>query len=70
MGKMQEMYPDDTEAAVFHALSILGTVRRGDPGYYRQVRAGAIALALFEKHPNHPGAAHFVIHSFDDPTHE
>ncbi len=69
MGKMQEKYPEDTEAAVFHALSILGTVRRGEPGYYRQVRAGAIALELFKKYPNHPGAAHFVIHSFDDPTH-
>ena len=69
MGKMHEMYPDDTEAAVFHTLSILGTVRRGDSGYYRQVRAGTIALELFQKYPNHPGAAHFVIHSFDDPTH-
>ena len=69
MAKMQETYPEDVEAAVFHALSILGTVRRGDPGYYRQVRAGAIALDIFEKYPNHPGAAHFVIHSFDDPTH-
>ena len=69
MGKMQEMYPEDTEAAIFHALSILGTVRRGDPGYYRQVRAGTIALELFQKYPDHPGAAHFVIHSFDDPTH-
>jgi tetratricopeptide (TPR) repeat protein len=69
MAKMQEMYPEDIEASVFHALSILGTVRRGEPGFYRQVRAGAIALEVFEKYPNHPGAAHFVIHSFDDPTH-
>jgi tetratricopeptide (TPR) repeat protein len=69
MARMHEMYPEDVEAAVFHALSILGTVRRGDPGFYRQVRAGAIALEIFEKYPNHPGAAHFVIHSFDDPTH-
>lgn len=69
MAKIHEKYPEDTEAAVFHALSILGTVRRGDEGFYRQVRAGAIALEQFDKHPNHPGAAHFVIHSFDDPEH-
>ena len=70
MGRIHAKYPDDAEAATFHALSILGTMRRGDDqGYYRQARAGAIALELFHKYPNHPGAAHFVIHSFDDPEH-
>ena len=69
MGKIHEKYPEDREAATFHALSILGTVRRGDPGFFRQMRAGAIALDLFAQYPDHPGAAHFVIHSFDDPEH-
>ena len=69
MGNIQEAHPDDVEAATFHALSILGTVRRGDTGFFRQVRAGTIALDLFARYPNHPGAAHFVIHSFDDPEH-
>jgi tetratricopeptide (TPR) repeat protein len=69
MGKIQARYPDDVEAAAFHALSILGTVRPGDKGFARQVKAGAVALKLFHEHPNHPGAAHYVIHSFDDPEH-
>jgi tetratricopeptide (TPR) repeat protein len=69
MAKLQARFPDDIEAQAFHALSILGTVRPGEKGFARQVRAGAIALDIFAKHPNHPGAAHYVIHSFDDPEH-
>ena len=33
------------------------------------MRAGAIALGVLERNPSHPGAAHFVIHAFDDPLH-
>ena len=69
MSKMMEMYPDDAEAAAFYSLSILGTVRRGDKGFARQVKAGTIALDLFDRFPDHPGAAHYTIHSFDDPEH-
>lgn len=69
MAKIQARYPDDVEAAAFYALSILGTVRPGDKGFARQMKAGAIALQLFHDHPDHPGAAHYVIHSFDDPEH-
>ena len=69
MERIYDRYPDDREGAAFYALSILGTVRPGDKGFYRQVKAGTIALDLFEKYPNHPGAAHYVIHSFDDPEH-
>ena len=69
MASMQERWPDDHEIAVFHSLSLLGTVRPGERGFRRQARAAAIALEVFEENPNHPGAAHFVIHSFDDPDH-
>jgi tetratricopeptide (TPR) repeat protein len=69
LAAMHRAYPDDDEVAVFHALSILGAVRPGDPGVARQMRAGAIALDVFARNPQHPGAAHFVIHSFDDPEH-
>src|SRR4029453_1782346 len=37
--------------------------------YRYEMRAGAIALDVFKRHPNHPGAPHYVIHSFDDPIH-
>jgi tetratricopeptide (TPR) repeat protein len=69
MGKIYRAYPDDLEAACFYALSLLGTVRPGDTGYRRQALAGAIALDVYKKNPDHPGAAHYIIHAFDDPEH-
>ena len=69
MKALHETYPNDDEIATFYAISMLGTVRPGDKGFRRQVQAGALALQVFERNPNHPGAAHFVIHSFDDPEH-
>jgi tetratricopeptide (TPR) repeat protein len=69
MGKLHVDYPDDLEAAAFYSLSLLGTVRPGDKGFSRQAKAGAIALEIYQKNPNHPGAAHYIIHSFDDPEH-
>ncbi|HUE81717.1 MAG TPA: tetratricopeptide repeat protein [Pyrinomonadaceae bacterium] len=62
-------YPDDLEAASFYALSLLGLIRPGDKGFTRQMKAGAIALDVYQKNPYHPGAAHYVIHAFDDPEH-
>jgi tetratricopeptide (TPR) repeat protein len=69
MEKLYRAFPDDLEAACFYSLSLLGTVRPGDKGFRRQALAGAIALDLYRKNPDHPGAAHFIIHSFDDPEH-
>lgn len=69
MERMYRQYPDDLEVATFYSSALLGTVRPGDKGYRRQMQAGAIAFDVLAKNPNHPGAAHFVIHSFDDPEH-
>ena len=69
MAGMHQRWPDDHEIAIFHSLSLLGTVRPGDRGFRRQARAAAIATEVFKENPNHPGAAHFIIHSFDDPDH-
>ena len=69
MRRLHEAHPEDDEIATLHALSLLGTVRRGDKGFGRQVRAGAIALEVFARNPKHPGAAHFIIHAFDEPEH-
>jgi tetratricopeptide (TPR) repeat protein len=67
--KIHRDHPDDLEAAAFYSLALLGTVRPGDKGFQRQMKAGAIALDVYQKNPNHPGAAHYIIHSFDDPEH-
>jgi tetratricopeptide (TPR) repeat protein len=68
MEKLSAIYPDDFEAQAFYALSLLG-LSQGDRDVPTYMRAGAIALDLLGKNPDHPGAAHYTIHSFDDPTH-
>lgn len=69
MEKIYRTYPDDLDAAAFYSLSLLGLVRSEDKSYRLQARAGAIALEVYAKNPNHPGAAHYIIHAFDDPEH-
>lgn len=69
MEKIHRDNPEDLEAAAFYSLALLGAVRPGDKGYQRQMKAGAIALEVYRKNPQHPGAAHYVIHAFDDPEH-
>jgi tetratricopeptide (TPR) repeat protein len=69
MEKIYRAYPDDLDAAAFYALSLLGLVRTEERSYRLQARAGAIALDVYQRNPNHPGAAHYIIHAFDDPDH-
>jgi tetratricopeptide (TPR) repeat protein len=69
MQKMYEQWPDDHEVGTFYALSLLGSVRPGDTGFRRQALAASIAQKIFAVNPKHPGAAHFIIHAFDDPDH-
>lgn len=68
MEKIYHDYPDDLDAAAFYALSLLGA-GSDDKSYRVQARAGAIALEVYQRNPNHPGAAHYIIHAFDDPDH-
>src|SRR6185369_8900851 len=68
MEKIYLAYPDDLDAAAFYSLSLLG-MAGGGKGYRLQAKAGAIALDVYQKNPNHPGAAHYIIHAFDDPDH-
>jgi tetratricopeptide (TPR) repeat protein len=67
MQKMYEDYPDDLEAAAFYSLSILGSVYERDFRTY--MKAASIAEEVFAKQPQHPGAAHYMIHSYDDQIH-
>ena len=69
MERLHREHPADLEIASFYSLALLGTVRFGDRGFTRQMKAGALALWVYEKNPEHPGAAHYIIHSFDDPEH-
>lgn len=69
MARMHQRWPDDNEISIFYALSLLGTVRPGDQGFRRQALAASISQSVFARNENHPGATHFIIHSFDDPDH-
>ena len=68
MRRMHETYPADNEVTTFYALAILGTSSQGrDVSTY--LKAAAIVEEVFRKNPQHPGAAHYLIHSYDDPLH-
>jgi tetratricopeptide (TPR) repeat protein len=63
-----DSHPEDAEAKVFYALSLLG-LNQGQRDVATYLRAGQIAEAVFKSNRDHPGAAHYVIHSYDDPDH-
>lgn len=68
MGELHKTYPNDHEATAFYSLSILGTAHDGrDFGIY--MRAAAELFDVWNDNDEHPGAAHYLIHSFDDPVH-
>lgn len=68
MRRLHEAYPDDDEARAFYGLSILGTAD-GARDFATYMRGAATVLPVFERNPRHPGAAHYIIHAFDDPIH-
>lgn len=69
MSQMYAQWPEDHEVATLYALSLLGTVRPTDKGFRRQALAASIVEKVYKENPKHPGAAHFIIHAFDDPDH-
>jgi len=58
-------YPDDREAGVFYALALNTTALPTDKTYANQEKAAKILQRVFAEQPNHPGAAHYLIHSYD-----
>ena len=70
MRKLHEAYPDDPEIAAFFSLSLMAAAGpMGDDTFRMFMEAGAIAQQVFADNPDHPGAAHYIIHAFDDPVH-
>lgn len=68
MRRLAEKYPEDEDARAFYALSLLGTAH-GGRDFTIYMKAAAVAQPVLEENPMHPGAAHYVIHAFDDPIH-
>jgi tetratricopeptide (TPR) repeat protein len=67
MKKVYESYPDDHEAATFYALSLLASEPHHDETFANRKAAAAILEKLFAIEPDHPGVAHYLIHSYDKP---
>jgi tetratricopeptide (TPR) repeat protein len=67
MKKVYERYPDDHEAAAFYALSLIASEPDNDTTFANRKEAGAILEKLFNEEPNHPGIAHYLIHTYDKP---
>lgn len=66
--KLSKSYPDDDEAKLFYALALLG-LNQGVRDIATYGRALVLATDVFKRHPDHPGASHYVIHASDDPAH-
>ena len=60
-------YPDDDEARIFAALYTAGTQSQTDQTYAAYLKAAAVLEKEFIKYPDHPGVAHYLIHSYDAP---
>ncbi len=67
MSNVAARYPTDTESTIFYALSLSASADLSDKTYTKQLKAGAILETLFRKMPQHPGVAHYIIHTYDFP---
>jgi hypothetical protein len=67
MNELTMRQPADTEAMIFYAISLTASAPPTDKTYANQLKAGAILESLWAKEPNHPGIAHYIIHTYDYP---
>jgi hypothetical protein len=67
MASLHQRYPDDREAAIFYALALDATALPTDQTFANQKQAAAILEPIFAEQPDHPGVAHYLIHSYDAP---
>jgi tetratricopeptide (TPR) repeat protein len=68
MNALHGEFPEDVEGAAFDALSMLASVAPGDTSLTHEHQALAILVPLFAAHPEHPGLAHYIIHTCDTPA--
>jgi len=67
MERVMQRYPSDTEAATLYALVLSANFNPADKKYTNQLKAAGILEPIFKAQPQHPGAAHYLIHSYDYP---
>ena len=67
MARVAAANPNDTEASIFHALAIAAAAPPTDKTYADLLKAGAMLERIIASQPDHPGLAHYIIHSYDVP---
>jgi len=67
MEAASQRHPEDREAAVFYGLSLLASAPDRDTTFANQKKAAAVLEKVFAEAPDHPGVAHYLIHSYDSP---
>jgi hypothetical protein len=67
MNELVTRHPADTEALIFYAISLAASAPPTDKTYANQLKAGSILEPLWVKQPDHPGIAHYIIHTYDYP---
>jgi Tfp pilus assembly protein PilF len=67
MERVMQRYPQDKEAAILYALILSANFDPADRKYTNQLKAAAILEPIFKEQPEHPGVAHYLIHSYDYP---
>src|SRR5262245_6120400 len=68
MAELAVRYAQDPEVSIFYALALTASEEPTDKTYASRLKAGAILSKLSESQPNHPGLAHYIIHSYDVPA--
>jgi hypothetical protein len=68
MREVATKYPEDREAQVFYALAIAASEDPADKTYAGRLQAGAMLEKLFAEEPQHPGLAHYIVHTYDVPA--
>lgn len=68
MEGLASKYAGDREAQIFYALALAAAEEPTDKTYAARLKAGAILEKLFREEPDHPGLAHYIIHTYDVPS--
>jgi hypothetical protein len=64
---LRRAHPEDMEATIFYARTVVANAPPTDQTFANQITAANLMQPLFDKHPNHPGLAHYLIHAYDAP---
>ena len=69
LATLSAQFPADDEARLFQGLALLGTIPEGARKPDVSLKAGGLAATVLAKNPRHPGAAHYMLHAYDDGEH-